>query len=307
MDPIPANATPLNAFTVDVEDYFQVSAFATQVPTSTWDDFQCRVEPNTERILRLLDRHQVRGTFFVLGWVAQRYPQLVRRIAAAGHTIGSHSYWHRLIYDLTPEEFATDLRQSLDAIEGVTGQKVRSFRAPSFSVVTRSLWALEILAAAGIELDSSIYPIHHDRYGIPGAQIPPYQVNTPSGNLWEFPPTVWQLPGYNLPVGGGGYLRIFPSQLTHFALGRIRRSGRPFQIYIHPWEVDPDQPRMRVPLKTRFRHYTNLRKTEHRLEQLLSRFPFATLESSLESEIDRRARDPVRAAAVSTVHVNGRS
>jgi len=190
----------LNAFTVDVEDYFQVSAFARQVDPRTWDQYESRVEPNTDRILRILEKRGTRGTFFILGWVAERFPGLVKRIDAAGHEIGSHSYWHRLVYDLNPDEFQSDLERSCDVLEQLIGKKVRLFRAASFSVVERSLWALQILAERGIELDSSIFPVRHDRYGIPGARIEPYRLDLGGRSLWEF------LSLKSLPVVGSFYV-----------------------------------------------------------------------------------------------------
>ncbi len=272
----------LNAFTVDVEDYFQVGAFADRIPTSSWDDFDGRVDRNTRSILDLLDKHQVRGTFFILGWTAQRYPDLVRDIQRGGHEIGSHSYWHQLIYEMTPEEFADDLRQSCRVIEEITGEPVRLFRAPSFSITSRSLWALDLLAESGIEYDSSIFPVHHDRYGIPDAEPFPYRLDTHHGGLWEFPPSVYRVANrVNLPVAGGGYFRLYPAAVTLGCIKRINRSGHPFMFYIHPWEVDPDQPRLPCGLRSRFRHYQNLGSTYRKLDRLLSEIEFGTMTDAL--------------------------
>ncbi|MCD4726621.1 MAG: polysaccharide deacetylase family protein, partial [Pirellulales bacterium] len=193
-----------NVFTVDVEDYFQVSAFEKHVRRDQWDQWESRVVSNTHHILQLLDRHHVRATFFVLGWVAQRHPRLVREIHACGHEIGSHGYWHRLVYQQTPEEFRTDLRRSRDALQETLGRPVTAYRAASFSITRQSLWALEILVEEGFLVDSSVFPIRHDRYGIPGAEPGPHRLETPAGSLWEFPPSVARLAGMNLPVGGGG-------------------------------------------------------------------------------------------------------
>jgi polysaccharide deacetylase family protein (PEP-CTERM system associated) len=198
----------LNAITVDVEDYYQVSAFEKCVHRSEWGQYESRVVRNTHRILQLLDRHRVKATFFILGWVAKRAPQLVRDIHACGHEIGSHGYWHRLIYRQSPEEFRTDIRQSRGVLQDILGMPVLAYRAPSFSITAQSLWALQILVEEGFRVDSSVFPIHHDRYGIPGAKRTLHRMTTDVGPLWEFPPPVARLAGMNLPVGGGGYFRL---------------------------------------------------------------------------------------------------
>jgi polysaccharide deacetylase family protein (PEP-CTERM system associated) len=277
----------LNGFTIDVEDFFQVGAFAAQISPASWDQFPSRVVRNTEKILDLLDRRQTRATFFILGWISDRHPELVRSIQRAGHEIGSHGYWHQLIYEQTQEEFRRDLRQSCDSLQQLTGERIRLYRAPSFSIVQRSLWALDILAEEGIELDSSIFPIHHDRYGIPGARIHPYLHRVGTREMWEVPPTVARWSGMNLPVGGGGYLRLYPRAMTEFLLANVNREGRAFQIYIHPWEVDPDQPRLKGPVKSRFRHYVNLSSTLGKLDSLLARFRFGTLSEMVSREQQR--------------------
>ncbi len=273
----------LNAFTVDVEDYFQVGAFADRISTADWDDYPDRVEANTRAVLKLLDRHQVRATFFILGWTAKKFPNLVTEIHRAGHEIGSHSYWHQLIYEMTPEEFSADLKQSCDVISQMTGEAVNSFRAPSFSITNDSLWALEILIEAGIEFDSSIFPIYHDRYGIPGAERYPYLIEKTAGSLWEFPPSVYRMFNYNLPIAGGGYFRLYPAAFSLSCLKKINHKlNRPFMFYIHPWELDPEQPRLPCKLKSRFRHYQNLGSTQRKLDRLLSEIKFGTLTESLE-------------------------
>ncbi len=266
----------LNAFTVDVEDYYQVSAFERHVRREHWDRWESRVVANTHRILMLLDRHNVKGTFFVLGWVGQRHPQLVREIHAGGHEVGSHSYWHRLIYDCSPGEFRDDLRCSRDVLEDAIGTRVTAHRAPSFSITARSLWALEVLVEEGFTVDSSIFPIHHDRYGIPGAEPRLHRLTTPAGGLWEFPPSVARMARVNMPVSGGGYFRLFPLFWTHYCLGHInRRERQPFVFYVHPWEIDPGQPPVPARSKlSRFRHYVGLRKNEGKLDRLLARFRF---------------------------------
>jgi polysaccharide deacetylase family protein (PEP-CTERM system associated) len=229
----------LNAFTIDVEDYFQVTAFERHIGREAWAGFESRVALGTYRLLDLLARHNTLATFYVLGWVAERFPELVRDIQSAGHEIGSHSYWHRLVYELSPDEFRDDLVLSLRAIEDATGQTVTNYRAPSFSITRRSLWALDILAEHGIACDSSIFPIHHDRYGIPNARPHIHRFDTASGSLWEFPPSVSRVGRVNLPVSGGGYFRLYPLSFTVSCLRQINRAGRPFMFYIHPWELDP--------------------------------------------------------------------
>lgn len=267
-----------NAFTVDVEDYFHVSAFSKSVPYRDWSSCESRVVANTHRILELLNRYQVRGTFFVLGWVAERFPELVREIHRSGHEIGSHSYRHQLIYSMTPDEFRQDLELSCDVLEQITGLPVRLFRAPSFSITKESLWALDILIERGIEIDSSIFPVRHDIYGIPDAEVLPHCLERSCGTIAEIPGTVFQFLGRNVPIGGGGYFRIFPFSLTISKLRQLNTQlQRSFNFYIHPWEVDPLQPRISVPWKSRFRHYTNLGKTELRLRRLLEEFRFGPI------------------------------
>jgi len=275
----------LHALTVDVEDYFQVSGFEKHIGRSQWDHFESRVVANTRRILRLLERHDVRGTFFVLGWVADRHPWLVQEIHRAGHEIGSHSFWHRLIYEQTPEEFRDDLRRSRDVLENAIGEPVTAFRAPSFSITTRSLWALEILAEEGFRVDSSVFPVYHDRYGIPQAEPRLHRLEVSGGSLWEFPPSVARIAGVNVPIGGG-YFRLYPLWWTRFCLQRIHRSRQSAILYVHPWEFDPRQPRLTMgsPL-TRFRHYVNLATTERKLDILLRELRFGRI-----CDVIRRAR-----------------
>lgn len=280
---MPALPLPIpNAFTVDVEDYFQVSAFEHRVSRRHWANYESRVEANTDKLLALLDQQGVRGTFFILGWVADRYPALVQRIQASGHELASHGYWHHLVYRQTAEEFARDLAQSKDAIANASGIAVVAYRAPSFSIIERSLWALEILAEHGFTIDSSIFPIAgHDRYGMPGAKKEIHEIGTSAGTLTEFPPTAWHVGRLNIPVGGG-YFRILPLTMTLKAIAMIRRAGRPAMFYIHPWEVDPLQPRVpRLSRRTRLRHYAGLQRTEARLKKLLAQQPFATLSETI--------------------------
>ena len=273
----------VNAFTVDVEDYFQVSAFEKDIARDQWSQHTSRVVANTHRILDLLARHDVKATFFVLGWVADRFPQLVRDIHGAGHEIGSHSHEHRLIYNQTPDQFRDDLRRSRNAIQDACGASITAFRAPSFSITKKSLWALDILAEEGFLVDSSIFPTHHDRYGIPDAEPRFHRIDTSAGPLSECPPSVVRFCRLNLPVSGGGYFRLYPLPWTIHCLRRINQAKQPFVFYIHPWEVDPDQPRLAAGSRiSRFRHRVNLRTTERKLDRLLREFRFGRLSREVE-------------------------
>ena len=264
-----------NILSIDVEDYFQVEAFAGAISPSDWDRFDRRVENNTLRMLDLLDEQHAEATCFILGWVAERYPGLVREIVSRGHEAACHSYWHRRIDRLTPDEFRDDTRRAKDAIEQAAGVGIVGYRAPSFSVTARSTWALEILVEAGFTYDSSIFPVHHDTYGIPGAPRRPFRVDTPAGPIIEYPMSTFRCAGQNLPVGGGGYLRMLPSWYTRLGISRLKAESIPLIVYVHPWEIDPQQPRVfdvlggRAPWKSRLRHYTNLHKMENRLRDLL--------------------------------------
>jgi polysaccharide deacetylase family protein (PEP-CTERM system associated) len=269
-----ASNAPENVFSVDVEDYFHVEAFSDVVDRSTWETYASRVEGNTRRVLDLLDESGIRGTFFILGWVAERYPSLVRDIVARGHEPACHSYWHRLIYRLTPAEFREDTRRAKDVIEQAAGVTLFGYRAPSYSIVARSLWALDVLAELGFTYDSSIFPIRHDVYGIPDAPRGPFKFTTKSGTIVEYPITTFRLAGaHNFPVGGGGYLRLLPFWYTRIGVRRAQEENLPLIAYIHPWEVDPEQPRLSGRLRSRLRHYTNLRKTVGRLRRLFKMLP----------------------------------
>ncbi len=283
-DPPPSRL--VNAMTVDVEDYFQVSVFDHSVRRSDWETFDRRVEENTARILDLFESTGVQATFFVLGWVAEHCPALVRRIAAAGHEIASHGYGHRLVYEMTPDSFRDDVRRSKALLESATGRPVAGYRAPSFSVVATSLWALDVLLDEGFEYDASIFPVRHDRYGMPGTPRHPYRVRRTGGCLIEAPGSTVRVGPVNVPVAGGGYFRILPYSWTRWGIGRINRTEkRPAIFYIHPWEVDPDQPRLPASRLGRFRHYRNLAHTEARLRRLLSDFRFGSLAEVLRDQI----------------------
>ena len=268
----------MNAMTIDVEDYFHVSVFEKTVDRSRWDTLETRVRANTGRLLDLFDERGVRGTFFVLGWVAERYPDLVKAIAARGHELASHGYAHRLVYDQTPEVFREDVRRAKDLIEAAAAQPVRGYRAPSFSVTSRSLWALDVLVEEGYTYDASIFPIRHDRYGIPGAPRWPHAIDRGRGRIFEVPGSTVRIGSTNLPVAGGGYFRILPYAWTHWGIARVNRTERqPAIFYLHPWEIDPGQPRLPASRLGRFRHYRNLGKVEPRLRRLLADFSFGPL------------------------------
>ena len=270
-----ANIT--NCLTIDVEEHFQVAAFENIINPKDWDQHPSRVVINTRLILDLLDKYKTKATFFIVGWTAERHPKLVQEICKRGHDIGCHSYLHQKVYDLTPEEFREDTRKAKDILEQITGMKIRGYRAPSYSITKKSLWALDILEELCFEYDSSIFPIHHDRYGIPDAPRFPYKI--PGHNLQEYPISTSLFLGRKLPVSGGGYFRLFPYWLTKMALKSINEKERkPFVFYIHPWEVDSDQPRFKDASRlSKFRHYNNLGKTVSRFERLLSHFKFGTI------------------------------
>lgn len=280
---LPATAL-LNAFSVDVEDYFQVAALASAIPRESWPTQEYRVEANTEVILQLCEESRVRGTFFILGWVAEKSPNLVKRIANAGHEIACHGFSHQLIYRQTPEVFREETLRAKHFLEDVIGKPVTGYRAASFSITRESMWALDVLIDAGFQYDSSVFPIHHDRYGIPGAAPEPGRIMAPSKRtLVEFPMSAAKFFGVQVPVSGGGYFRILPYWVTRAGLKQINeKAGRPFTFYLHPWEVDPEQPRVKVGALSRFRHYTNLHRCEARLRRVLSDFRFGTMSQVLE-------------------------
>jgi polysaccharide deacetylase family protein (PEP-CTERM system associated) len=273
---------PVNALTVDVEDYFQVEAFAEVVRREDWPRWESRVERNTHLLLEMFARHRVSATFFTLGWVAERHPGLVRAIAAAGHEIACHSYEHRLIYRQTLAEFRQDTQRAKGILEDLTGAPVSGYRAPSYSITAASLWALEILIEEGFRYDSSIFPVHHDRYGIPHAERFPHTIRCASGELVEFPPSTVRWCGLNWPMAGGGYFRLWPYALFRRGLRRInRREGQAAIFYLHPWEVDPAQPIIPGARRNIWRHRVNLRRTAPRLERLLRDFRFAPVREVL--------------------------
>jgi len=298
--------TIINALTIDVEDYFQVSAFEGCVTREQWDSYPLRVELNTSHILDILDEFGVKATFFVLGWVAERKPALVKEIARRGHEVASHGYGHQRVCNQTQQEFRDDVRRSKAILEDLAAEEVRGYRAPSYSISMQTLWAYDELLDAGYGYDSSVFPIHHDLYGIPDWPRHPFTVSKDADGGWgpvgshscpltndrcslpcdkvcrrmmEVPITTLSLGGKNIPIAGGGYFRLFPYAFTRWGLNRINREdGRPFVFYLHPWEIDPGQPRIRAAgFKSRFRHYLNLSRTEGRFRALLEDFHFSTL------------------------------
>jgi len=264
----------LNALTVDVEDYFQVEAFASSISPADWPGYELRVENNVERILELFSRYEVKATFFILGWVAERAPGLARHIADAGHEIGCHGYAHQHIRRQSPDEFREDVRRARRLLMDQTGQAVHCYRAPSFSITNKTLWALDVLAEEGFTIDSSIFPARHDLYGIADALRFPHKRN----GLIEFPPTTIRKAKISVGAAGGGYLRLFPYWFTRWAIRHINETeGQPAMVYFHPWEIDTGQPGIAAPLKSRLRHYTNLGKMHDKIERLLQDFRFSTV------------------------------
>jgi polysaccharide deacetylase family protein (PEP-CTERM system associated) len=277
----------VNALTVDVEDYFQVQALAPAVPRTSWDTMERRVEANTERLLAVFDRAGVAATFFTLGWVAERHPALVRRIVASGHELASHGYGHERVDRLGPEAFRADIRRAKSVLEDSGGVATIGYRAPTFSVNAHTPWAFAIMEEEGYRYSSSVYPVRHDLYGMPHAPRLPY--HPAGGALWEIPMTTARLFGRNLPCAGGGWFRLLPYQAFRLGLQRFHREhGTPALFYTHPWEYDPDQPRVPVQSRlSRFRHYVNLSRTEARLELLLRDFAWDRLDRAFADVLAR--------------------
>lgn len=273
-----AHRSPItNALTIDVEDYFQVSAFAPHIDRAHWDTTECRVERNMHRMLDMLARHDTKATFFTLGWLAERYPALVRRIVADGHELASHGYGHERVTDLSEAAFFNDIQSAKAILEDIGGVPVVGYRAPSFSIGASNLWALDTLERAGYRYSSSIYPVQHDHYGMPDAPRFAHQIRT---GLMEIPPTTLRLLNRNLPSSGGGYFRLFPYALSRWMLRQVnQRDAQPAIFYCHPWEIDADQPRVKgISAKTRFRHYVNIGRTERRLERLIQDFRWGRMD-----------------------------
>jgi polysaccharide deacetylase family protein (PEP-CTERM system associated) len=274
----------INAITVDVEDYYQVSAFNKQVTKADWEGYESRVYDNTHRILKIFDDNNIKGTFFVLGWVAERNKKLIKEIADLGHEVACHGYSHDLVYNQTPDKFLDETSQSKAIIEDIIGSAIKGYRAASYSITGRSLWALDILSECGFTYDSSIFPIVHDRYGIPGAKTMPHRLTTDKGNeIVEFPLSTVGVMNRRLPVSGGGYFRLFPYWLSKAGLNRVNQNDRmPFIFYMHPWEIDEGQPKIKSSRLSEFRHYNNIHKFETRLLKLVSDFEFSTVSDVLQ-------------------------
>ena len=282
----PAPRGVRNVLTVDVEEYFHPNAMDAAVDPSRWDSLPSRIEHNTHRVLDLLSEYDVHATFFVLGWVAERLPHLVAEIARRGHEVASHGYAHRLVYRLGPARFRDDVVRSKRILEDCLGSRVTGFRAASCSIVGTTLWALDILIEEGFEFDSSIFPVRHDIYGIPGFHRFAVRVRRGAGEIVEVPLSTVRLLGHNFPVAGGGYFRILPYWITRLSVRRLnRRDLAPAIVYLHPWELDIDQPRLPGGAVARFRQYTNLRHVESRLRRLLSEFSFAPIRDVIDRDV----------------------
>ena len=270
-----------NAFTVDVEDYFQVSAFADTVAVSDWEKKEMRVEASMNRLLALLDKHHVKATFFTLGWVAERYPQLIKNLAQQGHEIASHGYWHQRATGQTTAQFKEDVGSARKLLQDLTGCDVHGYRAPSFSIDRTNEWAYDVLLEEGYQYSSSIYPVSHDHYGVPDA--PRFKYKTEQG-LWEVPLSTLVMNNKNIPISGGGYFRLYPYRVTSWAIKRFHdKDTQPYIFYMHPWEIDPGQPRQQgLSFKSKFRHYLNLGRVESRLDKMLQEFKWSTMADSLD-------------------------
>ena len=292
-----------NAFTVDVEEYFQVEAFSDLIQKKDWHSFPSRVEETTKRLLDLLDLYQVRGTFFVLGWIARAHPALVETIYRAGHEIASHGFDHTMITEMTPESFREDIRTSKAILEGITGTSITGYRAPTFSILEKTSWAYKILLQEGYSYSSSVYPIWHDRYGWPNFGNHPRKMGSDkNGEIWEVPLTVGSIGPFRVPFGGGGYLRAYPLRLTNALFRGLEREGRHGVVYIHPWEMDTRHPAIQAPFFRRLRHYIGIPKMREKLIGLLRSMPFGTVTQLLEGNQAASSRRPVLPAAIPIVH-----
>jgi len=282
-----------NALTIDLEDYYHVSAFRHEVGEKQWGSLEKRVERNTDLILQLLDEAGCKATFFTLGWVAEQHPLIIRRIAGQGHEIACHSLRHRIVYEMSQDEFREDTRCAKELLENVGGVPVHGYRAPSFSITGKSLWALDILAELGFTYDSSIFPVRHPNYGIPHFSRGPILINTPSGPIVEFPMPTLELAGRRSPLAGGAYLRLLPYWYTRWGIRHLNgNENRPVCVYLHPWEIDPEQPRMNGSLTARLRHRLGLRGLGDKLRRLLRDFEFSPLGALVEQAYDLKHITP---------------
>jgi len=280
----------LNALTIDVEDYFQVNAFSRHIKREDWGNFPLRVADNTRRILAMLDEFNVKATFFILGWIAEREQGLVKEIRQQGHEIACHGYGHELIYAIGPDRFRQDIRRAKSVLEDIVGRKVSGYRAPSYSITVKSIWALNILVEEGFSYDSSIFPVYHDTYGLPDAPRFPHLIACETGSIMEFPLTTYPLrflnKEYRLPIAGGGYLRLFPASFLQWGIDAINnKEKQPAVLYFHPWEIDPGQPRIKAGFKSTFRHYLNLHSTEAKLRKVIGSGQFTNMHNVLENMV----------------------
>lgn len=295
----------INALTVDVEDWFHVSLFRHHIKRSEWDDLESTVVANTCRILNLFSKYNVRATFFILGWVAERYPEIVIAIREQGHEIASHGYGHQIVYEQNPTEFYNDVARSLDVLEKVSGRKVKGYRAPSYSITRISMWAWEALVDLGLRYDSSVFPVKHDLYGIADAPRFPFEVKVAGkGALVEFPISTVKILGKNIPIAGGGYLRLYPYWFFRRGVEQVNAEGKPAIVYFHPWELDPQIPRINVSALKHLRHYGNIPLMEERIVNLLEGFQFSTVEEVLK-RTEKLERWPKVNQPQSPVYQNG--
>ncbi|GAK55860.1 predicted xylanase/chitin deacetylase [Candidatus Vecturithrix granuli] len=273
----------INALTFDIEDYYQVEAFKNYITFEEWPRYPSRVEQNTQKILGILAERHVKATFFMLGWIAERFPAMVKCIADDGHELATHGYAHQMVYKQTPAEFEADLAKSIEVLERFSGTQIIGYRAPTYSIIEDSYWAFDTLIKHHILYDSSIFPITHDRYGVPNSERFPYRIERDNGaSIMEFPLSTLRLWKWNFPIAGGGYLRLFPYWLLKYSLRLLNRQQKPGILYLHPWELDPDQPRIpNISVTTRFRHYVNLHSTANKLRRLIRDFQFAPIREVL--------------------------
>ncbi len=273
----------LNALTFDIEDYYQVEAFKDYIRYEEWSQYESRVVENTRKITKILDERHVKATFFILGWVAERFPDMVKSLTDNGHEIATHGYAHQMVYQQLPEVFEDDLTKSIALLEKISEEKVIGYRAPTYSIIEESFWAFDILIKHNLLYDSSIFPINHDRYGVPDSERFPHQIQGKNGRtILEFPLSTLRFWKWNFPIAGGGYLRLFPYRILKLGIQWLNRQQQPGIIYLHPWELDPEQPRIpNIPYTTRLRHYINLHSTATKLHRLIRDFEFAPIRDVL--------------------------
>lgn len=276
----------LNALTIDVEDYFQVANFQEVIRYENWGRFQIRVTDSTYRIMDILDEADVKATFFVLGWLAERLPGLVKDISRRGHEVASHGYNHKLIYKQTKQQFRDDIRNTKIILEDITGKEVYGYRAPSYSITENSLWALKVLVEEGYKYDSSIFPVRHHRYGLTTGERHIHKI-LPEKNktIWEFPPSTLKIGNINFPIAGGGYFRLLPLPFVNWGIKQINKEGAPAVMYLHPWEIDKEQPKIKVGFLLRFRHYVNIGRAESKLKALINEHAFSSIVNVLREQL----------------------